>query len=108
MDVWKCVKNRECKFVRGQHTPDSQHICTCGGRNDPELCVTVGCDQKSPQTRGIKSVCKYDISKDFDCSRTLTNSNKIQQADTSGYNKSKRIEILQKGEIDKKKKHLPQ
>lgn len=92
--------DNECNIVRRQPTPNSQQICTCRGSRGPELCVTVRCKHNSVQTQGIKSICKYGISKAFNCSRTLQNSNKTEYTNTSEY-KNDTIKILQEGKIFK-------
>lgn len=92
MDVWRCVKKNKCNIVRRPNTQEFPQICTCKKASGRDLCVTINCDQKS--------VCNYTISKRFNCSQTIYDNNKIQQAETSGDNRNDNITILQKGEIN--------
>ncbi|XP_055998924.1 uncharacterized protein LOC130047607 [Ostrea edulis] len=88
MDVWRCVKKNKCNIVRRPNTQEFPQICTCKKASGRDLCVTINCDQKS--------VCNYTISKRFNCSQTIYDNNKIQQAETSGDNRNDNITILQK------------
>jgi hypothetical protein len=92
VDMWKCVKEKKCNFVR-KNIQDIPQICMCDGSRGSEICIAVTCKQKWNDAQTIKFECKYDLSKRMYCPQT--SKNRTQRTNVIDNNKS---DTPQKGE----------